>query len=72
MDHVVGTIRTQLVAARDKPQEPSRVFIISTYVIGKERILLAVRLLHTCIVLRLDAKTELKLDARRAHRLVKP
>ena len=40
---MVNTIKKQLAAARDNPQEPSRVFVISTYVIGKERILLAVR-----------------------------
>ena len=43
VNHVVATIKQQLAAARDNPKEPSRVFVISTYVIGKERILLAVR-----------------------------
>ena len=43
MEHVVATIKKQLAAARDNAEEQSRVFVISTYVIGKERILLAVR-----------------------------
>ena len=46
MNHVVSTIKKQLAAARENPQEPSRVFVISTYVIGKERILLAVRVYY--------------------------
>jgi hypothetical protein len=50
VDHVVSTIERQLAAARDNPQEPSRVFVISTYVIGKERILLAVRLLRAACI----------------------
>ena len=52
MNHVVATIKKQLAAARDNPEEPSRVFVISTYVIGKERILLAVRRLHPVAVQR--------------------
>ena len=52
VNHVVATIKKQLAAARDNPEEPSRVFVISTYVIGKERILLAVRQLCCCALHR--------------------
>jgi len=52
VNHVVATIKKQLAAARDNPEEPSRVFVISTYVIGKERILLAVRRLCFCAARR--------------------
>lgn len=41
--YVMDTIEGLLTAAKAAAWEPTRVFVISTYVIGKERILLAVR-----------------------------
>lgn len=43
MKHVVDTIEGLLTAAMQTAGERTRMFVISTYVIGKERILLAVR-----------------------------
>ena len=50
MKHVVDTIEALLAAAKAESGEPTRVFVISTYVIGKERILLAVRATRLCRV----------------------